>query len=488
VDQSSGDLALQPSASYSITLRVRIPQRPGSFARVAQAIGNAGAILGAIDLVRVEGDRVVRDITFLCADAAHGEAVVGGVRALDDVSVDSVSDRTFLLHVGGKIEVRPKVPVKTRDDLSMAYTPGVARVCMAIAADPAKAWTLTIKANTVAVVTDGTAVLGLGDIGPHAAMPVMEGKAMLFKEFAGVDAFPLCLATQDVEEIVSLVKAVSPTFGGVNLEDIAAPRCFEIERRLRAELDIPVFHDDQHGTAIVVLAALLNALRVVGKRPEDTRVVIVGAGAAGIASAKVILAHGVGELLVADIDGVLHTGRPGLDPARAEIAQRTNPNGRQGMANDVIPGADVVIGLSGPRSIAAAAVREMAPDPIVFAMANPIPEVQPEEVGQDVAIMATGRSDYPNQINNVLAFPGVFRGALDVRASDINEEMKVAAARAIAGVIGDDELHAEYIIPSVFNRRVVEAVAEAVADAAVATGVARRSREQKAEQEASLPS
>jgi malate dehydrogenase (oxaloacetate-decarboxylating) len=487
VDQSSGDLALQPSASYSLTLRVRIPQRPGSFARVAQAIGNAGAILGAIDLVRVEGDRVVRDITFLCADAAHGEAVVGAVRALDDVSVDSVSDRTFLLHVGGKIEVRPQVPVKTRDDLSMAYTPGVARVCTAIADDPSKAWTLTIKANTVAVVTDGTAVLGLGDIGPHAAMPVMEGKAMLFKEFANVDAFPLCLATTDVEEIVSFVKAVSPTFGGINLEDIAAPRCFEIEARLRAELDIPVFHDDQHGTAIVVLAALLNALRVVGKRPEDTRVVIVGAGAAGIATAKVILAHGVGELLVADIDGVLHTGRPGLDAARADIAQRTNPTGRQGMANDVIPGADVVIGLSGPRSISAAAVRRMAIDPIVFAMANPIPEVQPEEVGAEVAIMATGRSDYPNQINNVLAFPGVFRGALDVRASDINEEMKVAAARAIAGVIGDDELHAEYIIPSVFNRRVVEAVAEAVADAAVQTGVARRSREQKAEQEASLP-
>jgi malate dehydrogenase (oxaloacetate-decarboxylating) len=487
VDQSSGDLALQPSASYSITLRVRILQRPGSFARVAQAIGNAGAILGAIDLVRVEGDRVVRDITFLCADAAHGEAVVSSVRSLDDVTVDSVSDRTFLLHVGGKIEVRPKVPVKTRDDLSMAYTPGVARVCMAIADDPAKAWTLTIKANTVAVVTDGTAVLGLGDIGPHAAMPVMEGKAMLFKEFAGVDAFPLCLATHDVDEIVSFVKAVSPSFGGVNLEDIAAPRCFEIERRLRAELDIPVFHDDQHGTAIVVLAALLNALRVVGKRPEDTRVVIVGAGAAGIATAKVILAHGVGELLVADIDGVLYAGRPGLDPARVEIAERTNPDGRQGMGNDVIPGADVVIGLSGPRSIAASAVRQMARDPIVFAMANPIPEVQPEEVGQDVAIMATGRSDYPNQINNVLAFPGVFRGALDVRASDINERMKVAAARAIAGVIADDELHAEYIIPSVFNRRVVEAVAEAVADAAVQTGVARRSREQMAEHEASLP-
>jgi malate dehydrogenase (oxaloacetate-decarboxylating) len=477
VEQSLGDLALQPSASYSITLRVRIPQRPGSFARVASAIGNAGAILGGIDLVRVEGHQVTRDITFLCADAAHGEAVVNAVRALDGVEVVSVSDRTFLLHVGGKIEVVGQAPVKTRDDLSMAYTPGVARVCMAIYEDISKAWTLTIKANCVAVVTDGSAVLGLGDIGPHAAMPVMEGKAMLFKEFAGVDAFPLCLMSQDVDEIVNFVKMVSPTFGGVNLEDIAAPRCFEIERRLRDELDIPVFHDDQHGTAIVVLAALLNALRVVGKRPDDVRVVIVGAGAAGVACAEIILAHGVADLLIADVDGVLYPGRPGMNPIHAALAERTNPSGKRGTANEVIPGADVVIGLSGPRSIAASAVRQMASDAIVFAMANPVPEVQPEEVGQDVAIMATGRSDYPNQINNVLAFPGVFRGALDVRASAINEEMKLAAARAIAGVIADDELHAEYIIPSVFNRRVVEAIAEAVADAAVATGVARRTRD-----------
>jgi len=477
VDQSQGELALQPSASYSMTLRVHIPQRPGSFAKVAGAIGNAGAILGGIDLVRVESHKVVRDITYLCADGAHGEAVVAAVRALPEVEVDFVSDRTFLLHVGGKIEVVGQAPVKTRDDLSMAYTPGVARVCSAIHEDISKAWTLTIKANTVAVVTDGSAVLGLGDIGPHAAMPVMEGKAMLFKEFANVDAFPLCVATNDVDEIVNFVKTVSPTFGGVNLEDIAAPRCFEIERRLRDELDIPVFHDDQHGTAIVVLAALLNALRVVGKRAEDVRVVIVGAGAAGIASAEVILAHGVGELLIADIDGVLYPGRPNMDPIREELARRTNPTGKQGTANDVIPGSDVVIGLSGPRSVSAAAVRQMAPDAIVFAMANPIPEVQPEEVAKDVAIMATGRSDYPNQINNVLAFPGVFRGALDVRASAINEEMKLAAARAIAGVIADDELHADYIVPSVFNRRVVEAIAEGVADAAVASGVARRTRE-----------
>jgi malate dehydrogenase (oxaloacetate-decarboxylating) len=472
---TAAPIPIQPSAAYSITLRVRMPQRPGSFAQVAAAIGNAGAIVGAIDLVRIEGGTAVRDITFECSDTTHANAVGDAVRALEDVEVDSVSDRTFLLHVGGKIEVKGRVPIKTRDDLSMAYTPGVARVCTAIHEDPSKAWRLTIKANSVAVVSDGSAVLGLGNIGPAAAMPVMEGKALLFKELAGVDAFPLCVDSQDVDDIVKFVRMIAPTFGGVNLEDIAAPRCFEIERRLRAELDIPVFHDDQHGTAIVVLAALLNALRVVGKRPEDTRVVIVGAGAAGIACAEIILAHGVADLLVADIDGVLYPGRPGLDPIRAEIAERTNPGGKRGHADDVIPGADVVIGLSGPGSISAAAVRRMAPDPIVFAMANPAPEVQPEEIAEDVAIMATGRSDYPNQINNVLAFPGVFRGALDVRASTVNEEMKLAAAEAIAAVIPDDELHPEYIIPSVFNHHVAEAVAEAVAAAAVATGVARRS-------------
>src|SRR3954449_2173498 len=464
---------LQPSASYSFTMRIELRQLPGAFAAVAGAVGHEGAILGAIDLVRVDQRGVIRDVTVACVDAAHGERVVNAVRALEGVKVASVSDRTFLMHKGGKIEVVPKVPIKTRDDLSMAYTPGVARVSSAIHDDPEAAWALTIKGSTVAVVSDGTAVLGLGDVGPKAAMPVMEGKAMLFKELAGVDAFPLCLDTTDVDEIVAIVKGVAPTFGGINLEDIAAPRCFEIERRLREELEIPVFHDDQHGTAIVVLAALLNALRVVGKRVADVRVVIVGAGAAGIASAEIILAHGVGEVLMADIDGVLYPGRPGMAPIHEELAQRTNPGGKQGTANDVIPGADVVIGLSGPRSIAAGAVRQMASDAIVFAMANPVPEVQPEEVGQDVAIMATGRSDYPNQINNVLAFPGVFRGALDVRASAINEAMKLAAARAIAGVIGDDELHAEYIIPSPFNRAVAEAVARAVAEAAHATGVAR---------------
>jgi malate dehydrogenase (oxaloacetate-decarboxylating) len=469
-------LRLQPSASYSFTMRLHLSQQGGAFARVAHAIADAEALLGAIDLVRVEPDEVVRDVTVACVDSAHAEAVVSAVRDLDGVRVDSVSDRTFLMHKGGKIEVNSKLPIKTRDDLSMAYTPGVARVSMAINEDPSTAWALTIKGNTVAVVSDGTAVLGLGDIGPEAAMPVMEGKAMLFKEFAGVDAFPLCLATKDVDEIIAVVKAVAPTFGGINLEDIAAPRCFEIERRLREELDIPVFHDDQHGTAIVVLAALLNALRIVSKRPEDVTVVVVGAGAAGLACTDILLAQGVRDVVVCNRGGALNAGAEGLDDARAALAARTNRQGRRGTPDEVLAGADVLLGLSGPGAVSPAGVRRMADDAIVFAMANPLPEVQPEDVRDDVAIMATGRSDYPNQINNVLAFPGVFKGALEVRARTIDEEMKLAAAHAIARVIPEDELHADYIIPSVFNRRVAESVADAVAKAAVDSGVARRER------------
>jgi malate dehydrogenase (oxaloacetate-decarboxylating) len=467
---------LQPSASYSFTMRLHLPQQGDAFARVADAIAGSDAMLGAIDLVRVERDNVVRDVTVACVDADHAEKVVRTVRDLDGVRVDSVSDRTFLMHKGGKIEVRAKLPLKTRDDLSMAYTPGVARVCMAIHEDPPKGWALTIRGNTVAVVSDGTAVLGLGDIGPVAAMPVMEGKALLFKEFAGVDAFPLCIDTKDVDEIVAFVKAAAPTFGGINLEDISAPRCFEIERRLRAELDIPVFHDDQHGTAIVVLAALLNALRIVGKRPEDVTVVVVGAGAAGVACTDIMLAQGVTDVIVCDRHGALYTGDPVLDPRRAALAERTNPRRRKGSPDEVLAGADVMLGLSGPGAVTPAGIRAMGSDPIVFAMANPVPEVQPEAVRGDVAIMATGRSDYPNQINNVLAFPGVFKGALEVRARTINEEMKLAAAQAIARVIPEEELIADYIIPSVFNRRVAESVAEAVANAAVASGVARRKR------------
>ena len=465
---------IHPSAAYSITVRVRDRRQPGAFGHVASAIGETGASIGAIDLVRVDRVEVVRDVTVACADATHGEAVVAAVEDLDGVTVEHVSDRTFLMHLGGKLEVNPTSPVRTRDDLSMAFTPGVARVSMAIHQDREKVWSLTIKRNTVAVVSDGTAVLGLGDIGPEAAMPVMEGKAMLFKEFAGVDAFPLCLATRDVGQIVDVVKAVAPTFGAIDLEDISAPRCFEIERRLRTELDIPVFHDDQHGTAIVALAALMNALRVVDKRVADVRVVVVGAGAAGLACTETMLAYGVRDIVVCNREGALYAGRPGLDPSRMALAEATNPRGVRGMADDVLAGADVLVGLSGPGAVSAAAVRTMADRAIVFAMANPVPEVRPEEVGTDVEIMATGRSDYPNQINNVLAFPGVFRGALDVRASTINEPMKLAAAQAIAGVVRDNEMQADYIIPSVFNGNVVKVVTAAVARAAEDSGVARR--------------
>ena len=465
---------IQPSASYSILMRVRLVQRPGGFARVAGAIGATGGILGAIDLVSAEAGIVVRDVTVACTDAAHGDAVAAEVAELPGVSVESVTDRTFQLHEGGKISVNATIPVKTRDDLSMAYTPGVARVCMAIHEDVERAWSLTIKGNTVAVVSDGTAVLGLGDIGPEAAMPVMEGKALLFKEFAGVDAFPLCVATTDVDAIVAFVEAAAPTFGGVNLEDISAPRCFEIERRLRAELEIPVFHDDQHGTAIVTLAALLNALRLVQKRPETIKVVITGAGAAGVACADIMLAQGIANIIVCDRQGPLYEGRPGQTAEKEALASRTNPNREHGTTAEAIAGSDVFLGLSGPGAVNTEAIQSMNADAIVFALANPVPEVQPEAVRDHVTVMATGRSDYPNQINNVLAFPGVFRGALDVRATTINEEMKLAAAQAIAGVISEDELSAEYIIPSVFNRSVAEVVARAVAEAAATTGVARR--------------
>ncbi|MGN6378431.1 MAG: NAD-dependent malic enzyme [Gaiellales bacterium] len=467
---------LNPSASYSLTIRAELPAIPGSFARVAAVIGDCGGDLGAIDLVRATKQHRVRDITVSAADAEHGQRIVDAVRAIDGVTVVHVSDRTFLMHLGGKIEIHNKVPVKTRDDLSMAYTPGVARVCLAIADDPDKARSLTIKQNTVAVVTDGTAVLGLGDIGPRAAMPVMEGKAMLFKEFADIDAWPLCLDTTDTDEIIAIVRAIAPGFGGINLEDIAAPRCFEIEGRLRRELDIPVFHDDQHGTAVVVLAGLLNAAKLVGKQLEDLRVVLVGVGAAGVAVSKLLMSAGVTDIVGCDREGALHPGMKGLTAIKKWYARNTNPRGFVGTANDALAGADVFIGVSSPGAVAVDAVRSMSPGAIVFAMANPEPEVRPEAVADSVVqVMATGRSDYPNQVNNVLAFPGIFRGALSVYASTINEDMNLAAARAIASVITDDELHEEYVIPSVFNKSVVEVVAAAVADAAVATGVARKS-------------
>ena len=467
-------MATHHSASYSLTIRALIPHEPGQFARVAAAIGEADAILGAIDLVRVDQDSVVRDISVLCGNEEHGERVVEAISAIDGIRVLSVSDRTFLMHKGGKIEMSAKVPIRTRDDLSMAYTPGVARVSRAIADDPDSVWSLTGKGNTIAVVTDGSAVLGLGDIGPEAALPVMEGKAMLFKEFAGVDAWPICLDTQDPDEIVRAVQLIAPGFGGINLEDISAPRCFEIERRLEDLLDIPVFHDDQHGTAITVLAALRNALRVVGKEVGSIRVAMIGTGAAGTAVTDMLLAGGVRHVVGVDVHGIVHPDRADMDPALQAYAERTNPERITGGAAEALVGADVVIGVSRPGVISVDMVRTMAPDPIIFAMANPNPEIRPEDVGGLAAVMATGRSDYPNQINNVLAFPGIFRGALDVRAHRITSGMKLAAATAIADTIGIDELTPEYIVPSVFNRKVVETVASAVAAAAISDGVARR--------------
>jgi len=455
-----------PTASFSATLRVHLDDRPGAFADLARAIGDAGGLLGAIDLVRVERGKKVRDVTVLGGDADHMDLIVSAARLVPGIEVEHVSDRTFLMHLGGKIEVTAKTPLKTRDDLSMAYTPGVARVCSAIADDPQLVWNLTVKKNSVAVVTDGTAVLGLGDIGPEAALPVMEGKALLFKEFGGVDAWPICLSTKDPDEIIAAVRAIAPVFGGVNLEDISAPRCFAIEERLRAELDIPVFHDDQHGTAVVVLAAFLNALRLVEKSAEEVKVVITGVGAAGVATTKILLAAGVRNVIGVDRHGALWRGDPDLSGVKAEYAELTNPDLERGSADDVLAGADVYIGLSGPGAVSARGVGRMADRAIVFAMANPTPEVLPEEIESTVEVIATGRSDYPNQINNVLAFPGIFRGALDARAPEITERMKVAAAHAIAGVIAPDELSCDYIIPSVFNRDVAPRVAAAVAGAA----------------------
>ena len=464
-----------PSASYSLTLRVRLSSRAGSLGELTTAIGRAGGDIGAIDIVTVGNNYIIRDITVSSVSSTHGEQIVEAVKDVDGVELLQVSDPTFLMHLGGKIEVVPKVPLKTRADLSMAYTPGVARICEAIAKDPEKVFTLTIKKNTVAIVTDGTAVLGLGDIGPAAALPVMEGKAMLFKEFAGVDAFPICLNTKDPDEIVRTVKAIATVFGGINLEDISAPRCFQIEERLREELDIPVFHDDQHGTAVVVLAALINALKLVGKKMSDVKVIVNGVGAAGVACTKIIMAAGVKNIVGCDQTGALYRGRrENMNWMKDWYAQNTNQNEEKGTVHEVIKGADVFLGLSVPGVIDAEDVKNMAEKPIVFAMANPVPEIMPEDAAPYVAVMATGRSDYPNQINNVLSFPGIFRGALACRAARINEEMKLAAAYAIAGIITDTELHPEYIVPSVFDKRVAEAVAREVEAAAHNTGVARR--------------
>ncbi|MCW2962284.1 MAG: hypothetical protein JWM90_2671 [Thermoleophilia bacterium] len=464
------------SASYSFTVRIQLDRRPGTFARVAAAVAEAGGDLGAVDIARSSSAHLWRDVTVAATDTEHAQRIVDAIVAAGDgIEVEHVSDRTFLMHLGGKLEIRSRVPLKTRDDLSMAYTPGVGRICEAIAEDPERAWALTIKRNTVAVVSDGTAVLGLGDIGPEAAMPVMEGKAVLFKRFANVDAWPICLDTTDVEEIIAAVKAIAPGFGGINLEDISAPRCFEIERRLREELDIPVFHDDQHGTAVVVLAALIGTARLLERELSDLKVVVLGAGAAGTAVARLLHDGGVRDLIGIDRKGILHADRGDMaDEPHAWWAETTNPRNVTGGIDEALTGADVFIGLSGPNLVTTEQVARMADGAAVFAMANPVPEIHPEDVPPNVRVVATGRSDYPNQINNVLCFPGLFRGALDVRAHAIDEGMKVAAAHAIAEVIPAEQLSEEYIIPSVFNEEVATAVAHAVAAAARESGTARR--------------
>ena len=468
---------IAPSVSYSFTMRLTYSNLVGALARIVSAIGKEGGDIGAVDIVASDAKGMTRDITVRPHDAAHQEQIIARVRRLSGVKVINVSDRVFLLHLGGKIAIQNKVPLITRDALSMAYTPGVARVCEAIAAQPRKAWQLTIKGNSVAVVSDGTAVLGLGDIGPEAAMPVMEGKAMLFKEFAGIDAYPICLRTKDPQEIVTTVKHLSVGFGGINLEDISAPRCFAIERDLQAELDIPVFHDDQHGTAVVVLAALLNSLRLTRQKLDRLRIVISGAGAAGMAVARILLRGGAQDIVVCDREGVLHESRlPNLNESKAWLVRHTNPRNLKGRIQDALRGANVFIGVSGPGTLQAKQLRRMAPKAIVFALANPTPEIMPEEAAKYAYIVATGRSDYPNQINNVLAFPGIFRGALDVRATQITESMKQEAARAIAGCISPREVSAEYIVPSVFNRQVVQRVAAAVQRAALQAGVARKGK------------
>jgi malate dehydrogenase (oxaloacetate-decarboxylating) len=468
-----------PSASYSWTLRVELPNQAGSLGKILTAIGEAEGMIGAVDIVRMDQEKSTRDITVSARDSEHGQKIVEAVEELPETQVLNVSDRTFLMHLGGKIEVRSKMQIRTRDDLSMAYTPGVGRVCRAIADEPERAFNLTIKRNAVAVVTDGTAVLGLGDIGPRAAMPVMEGKAMLFKEFGDVDAFPICLDTKDTDEIVETVKRIAPAFGGINLEDISAPRCFEIEERLKEELEIPVFHDDQHATAVVVLAALINSLKIVGKEMKNLKVIVNGVGASGVACAKILMSAGVKNIMGCDSKGIVHEGREDLNASKRWFAEHTNPEGRTGELDEAVKGTDLFLGLSVPDVLTVDHLDSMAEDPIIFALANPDPEIRPELAMGHARIIATGRSDYPNQINNVLCFPGIFRGALDVRAREISEEMKLAAARAIAEVIPEENLSEDYVIPSVFNERVAPAVAETVSEAGKESGMARRISQQE---------
>jgi malate dehydrogenase (oxaloacetate-decarboxylating) len=455
-----------PGPGYSITVRLEAPPSASAAGDLASAIGKLGGVITAFDVVESHTDRIVVDITCNALSEGHARDITDELERLPGVAVRKVSDRTFLIHLGGKIEIRSKVALKNRDDLSRAYTPGVARICQAIAENPDDARRLTIKRNTVAVVTDGSAVLGLGNLGPAAALPVMEGKAALFKKFADVDAWPVCLDTQDTEEIIRTVQLLAPVYGGINLEDIAAPRCFEIEARLREMLDIPVFHDDQHGTAIVVTAALRNALRVVGKSMADCRIVVCGVGAAGSAIIRLLLQRGPGEVIAVDVDGIVHRDRPGLDANLAWVAANTNRAGMTGSLHDAMVGADVFIGVSAPNLFGAEQVATMAPRAVVFALANPDPEIDPLEAQRHAAVVATGRSDYPNQINNVLAFPGVFRGLLDAQARTVTDDMLLAAADAIADVVDDERLNASFIVPSVFDAAVAPVVAECVRKAA----------------------
>ena len=451
-----------PSVSYSITVRLEVPAGGSSVSRLTTAVEQAGGAITALDVTASGHERLRIDVTCAARDTEHADRLVEAMRSVEGVSIGRVSDRTFLMHLGGKIQMETKHPIRNRDDLSMIYTPGVARVCLAIAKNPEDARRLTIKRNSIAVITDGSAVLGLGNIGPAAALPVMEGKAALFKRFAGIDAWPLCLDTQDTDEIIAVAKAVAPGFAGINLEDISAPRCFEVEARLRECLDIPVFHDDQHGTAIVVLAALINALRVVGKEIADIRIVVSGAGAAGTAIIKLLLAAGARQVIVSDVEGVVHRSRRGLSGELLWVAQNTNADDLSGTLKEILPGADVFIGVSAPNLLDAADIAAMADGAIVFALANPDPEIDPAEALEHAAVVATGRSDFPNQINNVLAFPGVFRGLLDAQSNEITPSMLLAAARALASVVKDEELNAAYITPSVFNADVHQTVARAV--------------------------
>ena len=464
-----------PGVAYSITVRSEYPNVPGMLGKITSAIGHAGGSAQGVDVVQTSKGEMVRDFTINTSGHDHAIQVVEAIKGVEEVNVRSVSDQTFLLHVGGKIEMHSRVPVASRDDMSKAYTPGVGRVCMAIHEDPTAVWALTGKGHTVAVVSDGSAVLGLGDIGAAASLPVMEGKALLFKEFGGVDAWPIVLDTNDTEEIISIVKALAPGFGGINLEDISAPRCFEIEDRLRAELDIPVFHDDQHGTAVVVLAGLINALKIVDKKPQDLKIVVAGVGAAGTACTKILMSYGVSDIIGFDRQGALDRGRDYGDNAMKQwYADNTNPDNFAGDLTEGLVGTDMLLGLAGPGLVTTDDLSKMNSDAIVFALSNPDPEIWPEEISDNVRVMATGRTDYPNQINNSLCFPGLFRGVLDVRASTINDEMKVAAAIAIAGVIPDSHISEDFIIPSVFDKNIAKRVARGVARVASETGVARR--------------